>query len=320
MAKILEGFTFRLKDGEYRGSVNPKGRRYGFGVMTYKNGEVYEGEWKNDVRSGKGKMTYKNGDVYEGEWEYDSARGQGKMTYADGSEYTGGWWDGKIHGYGKMIYANGDIEEGTWSFGHPSSTKTRKGPSRRASTPKVTENNEASSKDSSTAPFKNEAGLDTLLERLAKAIGENGSKKRAKAVLTADEKIDKANESALLLIEAKERSDKEIEGLLLKISELEYELNKKLDKLVPESDTYEGEKNRHGEPHGMGTMKYASGEKYSGAWAHGDWYGIGLYITPDGVTYSGFFSSTRESSNVTRIAAGELPQHGKMRDGDFFKN
>lgn len=26
----------------------------GFGLMQYKNGDVYKGEWKNGVRSGKG--------------------------------------------------------------------------------------------------------------------------------------------------------------------------------------------------------------------------------------------------------------------------
>jgi hypothetical protein len=34
--------------------------------MSYANGEVYEGEWKEGKKEGKGKMGYPNGDEYEG--------------------------------------------------------------------------------------------------------------------------------------------------------------------------------------------------------------------------------------------------------------
>ena len=34
--------------------------------MKYKNGDFYEGEWKNNVKHGKGVYRFKNGDLYEG--------------------------------------------------------------------------------------------------------------------------------------------------------------------------------------------------------------------------------------------------------------
>jgi hypothetical protein len=37
--------------------------------MTYVNGDVYEGEWKDGKQHGKGKMTWVIGRVYEGEWK-----------------------------------------------------------------------------------------------------------------------------------------------------------------------------------------------------------------------------------------------------------
>jgi len=43
--------------------------------MTYNNGHVYDGEWKEDMKHGKGKMIYKNGNVYEGEWYKDHKKG-----------------------------------------------------------------------------------------------------------------------------------------------------------------------------------------------------------------------------------------------------
>jgi hypothetical protein len=37
--------------------------------MTYKDGAVYDGEWKDGNYYGKGKMTFKDRDVYDGEWK-----------------------------------------------------------------------------------------------------------------------------------------------------------------------------------------------------------------------------------------------------------
>lgn len=37
--------------------------------MTWNDGGRYEGEWENDTRSGQGKMTYTDGTVKEGQWK-----------------------------------------------------------------------------------------------------------------------------------------------------------------------------------------------------------------------------------------------------------
>lgn len=37
--------------------------------MRWKDGGIYEGDWKNDRRSGMGKKSYANGDVYIGQWK-----------------------------------------------------------------------------------------------------------------------------------------------------------------------------------------------------------------------------------------------------------
>ena len=49
--------------------------------MTYKNGSIYDGQWKDDKRHGDGKMIYYNGYIYEGEFENDVRHGQGKYTW-----------------------------------------------------------------------------------------------------------------------------------------------------------------------------------------------------------------------------------------------
>ena len=40
----------------------------GYGTMTYKDGEVYRGEWQLDKRHGKGVCYYPNSAFYTGHW------------------------------------------------------------------------------------------------------------------------------------------------------------------------------------------------------------------------------------------------------------
>ena len=45
--------------------------RHGSGRFQFSTGEVYEGEYKQDLRHGKGKSTMPDGSVYEGEFVDD---------------------------------------------------------------------------------------------------------------------------------------------------------------------------------------------------------------------------------------------------------
>lgn len=47
-------------------------------------GEVYIGEYRNNVRQGKGRMTYSDGSVFEGRWDND------KKILPSGSTPTSG--------------------------------------------------------------------------------------------------------------------------------------------------------------------------------------------------------------------------------------
>lgn len=51
----------------------------GRGVQYYENGEHYEGEWAEGVRSGWGRMYYADQSVYEGEWLNDKRHGIGLL-------------------------------------------------------------------------------------------------------------------------------------------------------------------------------------------------------------------------------------------------
>ena len=56
--------------------------------MTFRDGHIYTGQFRDWKQSGQGKMTFRNGDVVEGTWEGES--GKGTITYTDGSMYEVG--------------------------------------------------------------------------------------------------------------------------------------------------------------------------------------------------------------------------------------
>ena len=41
------------------------------GKLKHADGDVYDGEWKNDKANGKGTYIHVNGAKYEGDWEND---------------------------------------------------------------------------------------------------------------------------------------------------------------------------------------------------------------------------------------------------------
>ena len=71
--------------------------RHGQGVMTYANGDIYDGEWKEGRMDGKGTKKFRNGNEYEGGVKSGRAHGEGVLTYAAGDlvKSSGEWKDGK---------------------------------------------------------------------------------------------------------------------------------------------------------------------------------------------------------------------------------
>ena len=88
--------------------------------MTYAKKDVYDGQWKKDLRDGHGKMSFHNGDVYEGEFSKDKMHGKGTYTYAAGDIFksTGEWKEGKksslfedtIRTKKQVYYENGQVK------------------------------------------------------------------------------------------------------------------------------------------------------------------------------------------------------------------
>lgn len=79
------------KNATYKGMINDKNEREGYGVYISEEKGVYEGEWLKDKKNGQGYQTYKNGNVYRGAFMNNKPHGKGIYTWANGEIYDGEW-------------------------------------------------------------------------------------------------------------------------------------------------------------------------------------------------------------------------------------
>ena len=84
---------------------------------VYKNGDIYEGEFRDGKRHGRGVYRFANGDTYEGEYRNGKRCGYGRFSFANGDVYEGEFWENRYHGHGTFRFANGEVIEGEWANG-----------------------------------------------------------------------------------------------------------------------------------------------------------------------------------------------------------
>ncbi len=116
--KEISVVTFPNGD-RYEGSFK-NGLFDGWGVYYYHNGDKYEGEFKNNMKDGKGTLTFSNGDKYVGEFKDDMMSGYGSFSYANGDRYVGQFARNMRNGKGTFIYANGNKYTGGFRNGKKS--------------------------------------------------------------------------------------------------------------------------------------------------------------------------------------------------------
>ena len=64
----------------YKGSFSSDGLRDGYGIGYYSNG-TYEGDWERGKKQGYGKYSFKNGDIYIGQFKDDKIEGNGSFNF-----------------------------------------------------------------------------------------------------------------------------------------------------------------------------------------------------------------------------------------------
>ena len=111
-----KGIEFFNNGDMYEGNYKDN-KKEGKGIYYFNFGDNYEGDYKNDERDGKGIYYYNNGDRYEGDFKNGKFEGKGKYYYKNGDRYEGGYKNDKREGEGIMYYRNGVSEKGIWKNG-----------------------------------------------------------------------------------------------------------------------------------------------------------------------------------------------------------
>jgi len=110
-----------LYEGNYK-----NGLKSGYGKLSLKDRKlIYEGNWENDLMSGDGKYYFLNGDTFNGEFsegefksgtlsynEYDKSILSSGLSRWSESKYEGGFKNNKKNGFGKYWYPSGAVFEG----------------------------------------------------------------------------------------------------------------------------------------------------------------------------------------------------------------
>mmetsp|Transcript_33017 Transcript_33017/g.58105 ORF Transcript_33017/g.58105 Transcript_33017/m.58105 type:complete len:420 (+) Transcript_33017:4315-5574(+) len=108
--------NLKTEDTTYTGETIA-GMKDGFGKQEWKNGDFYEGQWKENTQHGWGRNVWDDGSEYTGTFKHDNKDGVGNYKWEDGTNYTGEWHDNMMHGYGKYTWPDGRSFEGEWRSG-----------------------------------------------------------------------------------------------------------------------------------------------------------------------------------------------------------
>ena len=87
------------------------------GRNEYRNGDVYDGDFHNNVRSGEGRYEWADGRQYHGGWKADMREGQGKFLFPNGDVFEGHFVAGKRHGLGRFECHDNSLFEGSFKKG-----------------------------------------------------------------------------------------------------------------------------------------------------------------------------------------------------------
>ena len=133
--------SFEVGDDFYTGECK-NGKREGWGIYIFANGDSYTGEWGKGKREGRGKDIVKNRNSYQGEWlpceieQYEvdiykksyyyksgesktngERRNPGKVTFERGYSYDGEWTYDMQDGQGTLTSTKGYSYTGQWCYG-----------------------------------------------------------------------------------------------------------------------------------------------------------------------------------------------------------
>lgn len=325
---ILNGHgTKRLSRGMYIGCL-VDGKPHGQGTITYDNGDRFEGQWKNGVKSGFGTYYFSDGGKYEGNWEDNSYNGYGVRTYINGDKYDGNWINGQRFGFGIYYFNNGNRFEGNWVQNRRHGkgvTYFKNGEKRKDNY----HNGKLHGEIQHTYRLKTETELWENGQYIGKVLSQDKSGNIVFSYANGDR------------FEGKVINLKPISGTLFYsngdvytgqflnyakkgFGTMVYSDGKTIYRGNWDNDTYNGQgtlKTTKGEYKGkfldgvfsgFGKFNYSSGEYYEGNWLNGERNGKGTLIEANGIKYIGTFENGKLFGEGTIIYA-----KGDKREGSF---
>jgi len=104
---VMHGDEYKFADGRFYRGLWKDGHMGGHGTMEWLagadsdlEGDVFTGQWEDDMANGYGKYVHRDGSTYQGEWLKDEKSGKGFEIWSDGSRYDGDFLHGAMHGSG----------------------------------------------------------------------------------------------------------------------------------------------------------------------------------------------------------------------------
>ncbi len=276
--------------------INGKMNGYGELIITTGEleGQMYKGNFVDDIYDGDGVYTYPNGNYYRGEFKNDKFDGYGKYYFLSGEEngdtYEGYYKDGYKHGQGKYTYADGVVVEGQYKKGELDGIF-------------YINSEEAIFKDNEIV-FLNDLNQEEISDNII---------------------------SDCKIINNQISTDDECKVTKFIILNHEYTgtiLNKKkhgngFEKIIEgefKGNTYTGEF-RNDFYHGQGKYVYSSGDYYEGNFRFGvfDGYGDFYYNSGDekGDVYQGYWKSGKENGQGIYTMANGVTLEDDWVDGDL---
>ena len=103
---------------KYYGPTNNQGfPSNGRGILTFPNGDRYDGEFAGGKQSGCGTYKFANGRTYVGQFKDDRFQGMGVWTLENGNQYVGEFKNNLCDGKGTFTFVDGTSEDGIWEKG-----------------------------------------------------------------------------------------------------------------------------------------------------------------------------------------------------------
>ncbi len=94
-------FDIKLSYAKECDGILRDGKRETDGSVTFSDGRIFFGKFKNNQLNGEGKMSVPDGKACEGRW-MDGVFVEGTVKFSDGSKLTGPWRDGVLNGQGSF--------------------------------------------------------------------------------------------------------------------------------------------------------------------------------------------------------------------------